>query len=317
MSRLTIIGDPHIMSDNKDYAYALFDKIEALENNVIILGDVFHYKRMVQSDAFNLVFDRIRNSTKHFTILVGNHDYHSEDCKEHSLEPLKVLSNVTIIDQPREIKVGNAMLGFIPYTSDLERFRATIKDMADSVHCLFVHAGINNFDFGNGHVETMGINLAELEAFPLVIGGHLHKHQKEKNLVLLGTPKSHSHGEENQDKFIGILTPDTLELEFLPTDFPRHITLTYDCDSGEAFPEWDSKNHNRCILKGSEENVSAFDRTGKESIAFIPQPIRSGVEISIRETDSNEQKFLTWATEIKQLDAATTEEGVSILKNVL
>lgn len=313
---ITICGDIHSQSDNKDYVNQLFDEFERLGHNVIILGDTFHYKRMVQSDAFNLVFKRLQESKLQYTILVGNHDWFNEDCKEHSLEPLKVLPNVLIVDKPLKLKLHNTVTGLIPYCGNLEQFRDVIREWAEDVHLLFIHQGVNNFDFGTGHVETCGINLEELEDFPLVIGGHLHKHQKDKNLVLLGTPKSHSHGEENQDKYLGLLDFVHLDLTYIPTSFPRHITLHYNCDTGEGFPEWNPINHNRCILTGTEENVANFDRTGKEAITFIPMPNRSSVEIAIKETDSNEKKFVTWATEIKMLDEATINAGLRILKDV-
>lgn len=308
---LTICGDPHCKPSNKDAILTLFDIFEDLGHDVVILGDMFDTKEIVRSSCFNMVFNRIKCSKLHFTILVGNHDWHNLECLEHSLEPLKVLPNVKIVDIPTKSMDGNLLM--VPYYHDLNQFKKTIG--AFQAKILIMHQGVTGFDYGNGHIAVDEVSLASLKKFPKVISGHFHKYQQDKNLTYLGTPFSHSFGESNQAKYLAVLNVKTSELELINSPFPGHMTYEINCDQKTKIKDYSKENFNRLILRGSEEAIAAFDTKPYEDAKIIQIPDITAASLVIDETQSNEVKFQKWA-ENKGLKPSVIELGMEILKGV-
>ena len=315
----TIIGDPHITHKSLDRAGTLFDIIEDLGNPTILLGDVLDTKEIIRGKCLNYVYERLRDSKLEYIILVGNHDWFNLECKEHSLEVLKSLPNVTVVDKPQVI---DGML-FVPYINDLEEFRAVHGNPEFSeAEVMFMHQGVTGFDYGNGYIAD-GSGHGELPeeamtGFQRVISGHFHKYAEEGNLTFLGTPFSHSFGESNQIKYIGLYDKDSDNLELLETPFPRHLTVTLDMDSHETqiLPDIEN-NFVRFILTGSEEKIKGFDKSRFPGVKFIEKPTVNDEDSSLLdETDSNEKIFQTWANDIKELDEDTIKLGLEILGEV-
>ena len=157
--------------------------------------------------------------------------------------------------------------------------------------------------------------------FNRVISGHFHKFQQKGNLTYLGTPFSHSFGESNQTKYIGVLDLESDDLKLIETEFPKHITEVIDCDKCQDYDlsGYDPEDHIRIVLEGSQENIN---KTRSRSILesrykFIERPtddLKEGLQIE--ETLDNKVKFNTWARDIRKLDEATIELGISILEAV-
>ena len=253
MDDYTVIGDPHAKPNNLNILEELFDKVEALGNRTIWLGDLLDTKEVIRGKCLNAWFNYLKNSPLQHTILVGNHDWFNLECREHSLEVLKTLPNVNIVDSPQHTP---GALGFLPYIHEEKELKKQIKLMQkDSVKIIFGHLELKGFDFGNGYICEEGLTERSFKDFQLIISGHFHKHQKKKNVVYLGTPFSHSFGESNQDKYIGILkSKEELTLELVPTNLPRHITYTVDVL--EELPtnlKFGSRNFYRIILTGPRD----------------------------------------------------------------
>lgn len=312
----TLLGDPHAKPDNLDKIGTLFDIAEDLGNPTIILGDLLDTKEVIRSKVYNFVLKRLQGSKLKFLILVGNHDWHNLDCLDHSLQGLKLLANVTVIDEPTLI---DNML-FVPYMDKIEDFKKVIKSPEySSTKILVMHQGVVGFDYGNGRIEEEGLEIGDLKRFKKVISGHFHKFQENKNLVYLGTPFSHSQGEANQEKFIAVFDPATLELDLAKTPFARHVTLEINCDDENAkslIPK-NSEDSVRVILTGKQENINSFNQNEFEFVRFIERP-SDIVEFqsTLKEEDSNEVKFKKWADEIKKLDPETTLLGLQLLQEV-
>lgn len=327
----TIIGDPHITHKSLDKAETLFDIIEDLGNDTIILGDVLDTKEIIRGKCLNYVFERLRSSALNFIILVGNHDWFNLECKEHSLEVLKSLPNVTIVDKPMSINLDSYSALFMPYFEDLEAFNKELKKAkAGGTDLLFMHQGITGFDYGNGYIADGNghgeIDMDSTKGFKRVISGHFHKYAEEGNLTFLGTPFSHSFGETDQIKYIGLYDETKEELKTLETPFPRHITLYIDTgyvtgeneSSLDAYMnEYGKENIFRVILQGTPETVKAFDKSKFPGIKIIEKPEENYNEKALLdETESNEKIFSTWAREIRDLDEDTIKLGLEILGEV-
>ncbi len=224
----TIIGDPHVKNGNLDLFWELAKLVEDKGNPAIWLGDFLDTKEVIRGKCINALIDYFKSSKLYHTILIGNHDWFNLDCKEHSLEALKLLSNVTIIDTPAHTP---GQIGYLPYIHDREELKKAIKQMEkDHVRILIAHLELPSFDFGNGHICKDGLSLKSLSKFKHVISGHFHKHQQKDNITYPGTPFSHTFGEANQIKCIGTLNTKTGDLKLETTPFRRHISIEFDCD---------------------------------------------------------------------------------------
>lgn len=316
-----VVGDPHVKPSNLHITEKLFDLVEQIGHPTVWLGDFLDTKELVRGKCFNSLFAYLKRSKLHHIILVGNHDYFNLECLAHSLEALKILPNVTIVDKPTLID-GQA---FFPYIHDKVKLETAIAEFAHPNRTLFAHLEVRDFDFGNGHFCTTGISLSALTGYKKVISGHFHKYQESGNLTFLGTPMSHSQGEANQTKFIGLYDDSTTELKTAPTPFPRHVTIEINCDAedhGEVdqlLDEMESQNFNRLILTGTQANIDLFPRSmfEKLSVKWISRPSdHAENQITIDETASNEAQFTKWATKVRKMNDETVKLGLSIMEAV-
>lgn len=313
------IGDPHITHKSLDRASALFDLVEEIGLTAIWLGDFLDTKEVIRGKCLNALIAYLSRSKLRHIILIGNHDWFNLECQAHALEALKLLPNVKIVDKPEEI---DGMV-FIPYIHDRKLLESTLAQYSNQNKVLFGHLEVTEFDFGNGHICTSGIPLSALKGFKRVISGHFHKFQQSGNLTYLGTPFSHSFGETNQTKFIGMYDTDTDELKLAETPFPKHFTIEIDCDSPDisytaiVADEDCEKNFYRIILTGTQANIDKFQRScfDKLNVKWISRPSDDVVNnVTIDETISNEAQFSQWATGIRKMDPETLKLGLEILE---
>lgn len=319
--KFTLIGDIHCRLDNLSKVNTLFDIIEELDNPTILLGDQLDSKAIVRAECINLLYSRLNSSKLHFTVLIGNHELITPNASAHSLETLKSISNVTIIDYPQGRTFGNKRIQFFPYMKDLYAIRKELDHARNSnVDYVIGHFDTLGEDYGNGFLAEHGLNMQDYRDFKRVISGHFHKYAQNQNLLYLGTPFSHSFGETDQTKYIGIWDTETDNLELIQTPFPQHKTYTVDCDSEVNIQEsWlifelDMNNYNRIILTGKSENIAKYPRT--QGIKYIEKPMQSDKLETLTETMTHEQQFVKWASEIKGYDNELINLGMDILRDV-
>ena len=307
-----IVGDLHLKKDNLDKSSNLFKIIEEKNLPVIWLGDQLDTKEIVRSTCLNLLYRYLKRSKLQHIMLVGNHDWHNLECEDHSLKPLESLNNVVIVDKPTQI---NGMY-FLPYYHDLNKFDKAVK--AGKSKILFIHQGLNGFDFGNGYIEENGYELDNIKnRYELIISGHFHKPQISKKFSYLGTPFSHNFGESNQDKFLGVLNVDELKLDLVKLDFPKHITKEVNVSMYKEFIRHISaKDHWRIFLCGTEKELLSVDKTDFPAHVRIIEKetdTKDSKEALVKESDSNSVKFEKWAKEVKQLDKEVIKLGLDLL----
>lgn len=328
MRKYTVVGDPHLTHKSLDRGNQLFELVETIGLPAIWKGDFLDTKEVVRGKCFNALYRYLHTSKLHHIIIVGNHDYFNLDCEDHSLQALKQLENVTIVDHPMIID----RMVFFPYIHDRTKLLAAIEKFQGPNRVLFGHLEVSEFDFGNGHICTSGIHLSALAGFKRVISGHFHKYQESGNLTYIGTPFSHSFGEANQTKYVGMYDADTDDLKIAETPFPRHISKEFNCDlmdeNGSHWlfdveePQW--KNHfYRIILTGTQANIERFPRfmydqggtEGKLNIKWITRPSdHAENNVMIDETVSNEAQFTKWASSVRKMDEETVKLGLAILE---
>lgn len=302
----TVIGDPHAKPDNLDKINTLFDMVEDLGHPTIWLGDLLDTKELVRGKCLNTYLKRFSESKLQHYVLVGNHDWFNLECKEHSLEALKVLKNVKVIDDLQYVEP----FWLAPYNKDVAQLKEWVKLAGGQT--LFCHADIQSFDYGNGHISTEGLSPSDFKKVQ-VISGHYHAYQKKGNITYLGTPFSHSFGESNQTKYIGVWDSKTKEMELIETPFPIHATVIVNLTE-----KWSNglnmNNINRVVLRGTQEEIDKHPRM--DGIKYIEEPTTEAKVSVINETDSPEVQFVKWAQEIKGYSDDLTSLGLEILDNV-
>lgn len=338
IENLTVVGDLHAKPDNLDKVAAVFKTVESLGRTTIWLGDMLHTKELVRGRCLNFLIEQFSKSKlKHF-VIVGNHDWFNHECKEHSLEPLKLIPNVVVVDVPYQYQLtkgttskrndpSEKWIGLLPYYHDKILFREAFDDLKKQKNkIVFIHQGVTGFDYGNGFIAENEIPPAWLKDVPLVVSGHFHKYQVKDNLCFLGTPFSQDFGESNQTKYIAEMNFELKNNELgwasqlIESELPRHITLTLDCDDNEIQNEqqYRSDDYVRVILTGSEEAVKQFDRSQFPNFKYLERPTlidQSGKSV-VSETDSNDVKFEKWGSQVKGLRSDVLQLGLEFLRKV-
>lgn len=314
----TIVGDPHLKNNNLDLAQELFALVESHGRPTIWLGDMLDTKELIRGKCMNALISYFKSSALAHYILVGNHDWFNLDCEAHSLESLKLLPNVFVVDAPHTDGLGNVVM--VPYIHDQAKLRKIIADLpADSI--LIGHLDVAGCDYGNGHISKDGLKVQELAKFKRVISGHFHKYQQSENLTYLGTPFSHSFGEANQKKVFASYEPHSNVLQLFDSPFRRHVSIEINCDQGDR-RDWEAASNSdlyRVILTGSQENINLFDRSllNHLNVKWVTRPSDYAMnDVQIDETMSNEGQFAKWAKDVRGLDEATVALGAAILEAV-
>jgi len=309
MSKYTVIGDLHLEHSNIDKVKKLFNQIESMGNNTIFLGDMLNRRGLIEASCLNLLYKLFSDSRRLHTIICGNHDQLSISSMEHSLEPLKSLPNVIIYDKPGTF--DNIL--FMPYYRNPNQFLA---DLNKNSKYLFCHQGVKEFSMGSGYTDNEAIDIKELAHFDRCVIGHYHSPMEKDNVVYLGTPFSHSFGESNEVKRLGIFDSETGELEYIKTDFPRHITVNLDLSRSDIL-DIDYYDNNRVILLGSREQIALFDKSKYPGVKFIEECTSEVVKTVLKETQTPQSMFDNWFKDVKkETNPEIYELGLKILDEV-
>lgn len=308
----TIVGDPHASLKNLDKINKLTSEVECLGLPTIWLGDMLDTKEVIRGKCLNTWIEYFQSSKLQHIVIVGNHDWFNLECKAHSLESLKLLNNVIVVD---ELTVYNKMY-FLPYIHDQDKLNVELEKIPkDSI--VFGHFEIKDFDFGNGRMCDNGMSATSLVKYERVISGHFHKYQQKGNFTYLGTPFSQSFGESNQKKFLAKYTIDTNMVNLIETQFPKHLTYTINCDKTQSIALVnDPKDYVRVVLSGSQENIDkakAYNTINNEVKVIEKSTDEFDNQIIIDDTSDNLSQFSEWATNIQQLDKETIKLGLQIL----
>ena len=305
-NKLTLIGDPHAKPSNLDKIQTLFQIVEELGNPCVWLGDMLDTKELVRGKCLNTLYEGFRESKLQHYVLVGNHDWFNLKCEDHSLRTLQSLDNVDVVQAPVITEFGL----MVPYVHDHQEFKNIM--LQNTEKRAFIHQGFSGFDYGNGFIAKEESDISWLKDYDLVVSGHFHKYQKQGNLTYLGTPFSHSFGESNQTKYVGVLNLETNEIKLLKSPFPKHLTVEINCNKVSKVKP-DEENYLRYVLNGSQEAIDRFDRSGHPSgTKFVERPDLGSLDIVVDELESNEVKFKKWA-EAQEMDPETIEMGLELL----
>jgi exonuclease SbcD len=208
---------------------------------VLFGGDLFHTRQAVRTLAFNLVYHVIK---KHFSdagldliMIPGNHDYADRNGAVHSLETLKSLQGVTVLDSVTKMASQQPGLQIVsvPYTDNVNKAREHLQLAAsltagDEPVVLLAHLGTEGAIVGSDYVmlspNDITVDDIPLRQFDLCLFGHYHQHQQiAKNAHYIGALTQHNWGDANTTRgFLDItLTKEHYGITRIETKAPKFV----------------------------------------------------------------------------------------------
>lgn len=181
--------------------------------DVIIPGDLFHYRDEIAVNTIQVVTDMLR-IWKDFNIilLVGNHDAFYKDKSDiNSLSILSGWSNITVVEQPTLFEYKTRKIMMCPWGTTVSQIKKS--------DIIFGHFEIQSFKFNQHKVCEEGIKSQSLlSKAPLVITGHFHLREERKykngTILYVGNPYQMDFGDVYSTKGYYILDMMTGDYTF-------------------------------------------------------------------------------------------------------
>lgn len=289
-----LISDVHYNINTLELADAAMrqaiSKANALSVPMVVAGDIHDTKANLRGECVNRMLETFETCKTACYVLVGNHDLINEKSKAHSLNFLRNIPNVHIIDVPQYVQEVDAFL--VPYQADLEFLQDYLTQRAANgrTNRVIMHQGITTADPGEYTHDKTAISTEYLKDLR-VISGHYHARQDikcgrpQKGCVgltsYIGNPYTLGFGEANHpSKGYQILNADGT-LTHVATRLSRHIVLNVDkVQITGKVPIDDIRSIDIVKVKytGTKEELSKVDKEklGKElgltnfKLEFIP-----------------------------------------------
>lgn len=219
--------------------------------NLVFLGDLFHDRQKIDVLTYQKTFDVLEKHLKgniNLFLLLGNHDlWHYQKLDVSSVNPLKSLPGVKVINSPSVeiIKEGNEefAFGFLPYThnpiEDLKTVEKEWKAKAGKqMKVLGGHISVDGAVW-NVKYKTMSEVTIEHDGDMVRVGsdifskwdrvflGHYHAEQKlNEKVEYVGSPLQLSFGEAFQSKHVIVFDSSEGSCEYVENTFsPKHYIL--------------------------------------------------------------------------------------------
>lgn len=229
-----IIGDLHIKKNSIEVCQQILDFASNLATKcelTVFTGDVNDTKATINSPSQNVLLDYLKRWPTPVHVLIGNHDLHTskDPSAGHSLEALKLIDGVIVIDKP--MLIGDSF--YVPYVPEDQFFNIKLEDAS----YLFLHQDMDKAKFSNNMAVKSAIKSTLFKKYKRVIVGHIHMAQEFDNIIYVGTPYTESFKEANESKRLLILNPKTDKIVSVPTKVRKHVSFRYDVTSLEDIKE--------------------------------------------------------------------------------
>jgi DNA repair exonuclease SbcCD nuclease subunit len=223
---------------------------------VVFLGDLFHDRQRIDVLTYQKTFEvfekyQIKNhgfGAIPIYLLLGNHDmWHLEKWDVSSVNPLRSMEGVRVIDKPCTVDLGGFPISFLPYTDDPhedikiveESYEKWVKENGEPRRkILGGHVAVDGALWNTMHqtfsevtVEHDGemkvVSPSMFSGWDRVFLGHYHAAQElSYNVEYIGSPLQLSFGEAFQEKQILIYDTVTGEKEYVKNTFsPQHFII--------------------------------------------------------------------------------------------
>lgn len=233
---------------------------------IIQLGDVFDSRKAITPKAGNKYVSFLNHIIDNdFTLyqLLGNHDcFYNNNSKINTpgmFFDLLNNNNIHLISKFEEITLENKKLTFIPWASDVKANKL-IGDI------LFCHYSINGFEQQKGIKIIKGMKQEDFSGFDLVVSGHIHRRDMQKNILNIGSFIPLDFGEIDIDHGFYVYDTDSAFLSFVKVDINPFVKLIYDENNIPSFDDLSGKIVK--IIARNVSNRSKFDEFKKKVLEY-------------------------------------------------
>jgi len=258
VTKLAIITDQHFGARNDslnflDYYEKFYDEtfFPTLEErgitHVLDLGDTFDRRKYINfytyKRAREMFFDRLAHRDIKMWMLAGNHDTYFKNTNEVNSVNLLLqeYTNITVIDSPQTIQVGDTKICMIPwicpenYEESLEQIKNTTADICCG------HLEIAGFAMYRGHPSEEGLSRELFRKFDFTFSGHYHHKSSADGIHYLGNPYELTWQDYNDPRGFHIFDLDSRILDFVKNPNIMFHKITYD-DKVESITEITNKD---------------------------------------------------------------------------
>ena len=335
--KILIFSDIHIHCHKKS-TERLEDCISTLDwvfntakendiSDIVFLGDLFHDRQkidvLVYQKTFEIFEKHLFDRKIKLYLLLGNHDlWHNQKWDVSSVNPLRKLPGVTVINEPSVLSLGeDNLFAFLPYThnpiEDLKLVENCWKEECEKrkinpPKLLGGHIAVDGAVWNTKYHTTADVTIEHdgdmvkvgpgiFKKWDRVFLGHYHAEQQlSDNVEYIGSPLQLSFGEAFQEKHVLIYDLDNNDKKYFVNNFsPKHFIINeneldlYDLNGNFIRLEVEDISSNKMleIRKNliEEKNVATMEI--KQSIKKEEHVIKDAKSILYKE-DEMLQKYL-------------------------
>ena len=235
--------------------------------NVIALGDTFDRRKSINFNSLqaakDMWFDPLRDRVVHMDMLVGNHDIYYKNTLRIS-SPQLILGdydNITVVDVPTQLRVGDLDILLIPWICDDNRKRSLdLIGSSDASVCLG-HLELNSFEPIPGYTMDHGDDPNIFNKFDLVCSGHFHHRSTKTNITYLGNPYQMFWNDYGSETWFHVLNTKTTKLSFVKNPNTMFHKIYYrDSETPTIEYEQLRGSYVKLIVEKKEDQL-LFDKT--------------------------------------------------------
>lgn len=253
--KIALVTDTHagVRGDNQNFAafqrkfwkdqfYPYLDKHGI--KTVIHLGDIADRRKYINFlTAKNLredVIDPAMQRGLDFHVILGNHDV-----------MFKNTNAVNVMDQlfhdyrhpnlhwyadPTELDFDGLKILMMPWINSGNQTQCMDIMQTTSAEVMMGHLEISGFEMNKGTVSDHGFEMSLFSRFDIVMSGHFHTRNRNRNINYLGAPYEMTWSDYNDPKGFHIFDTVTRELTFIENPNKMFRKIFYD-DVGKTMEE--------------------------------------------------------------------------------
>lgn len=306
--RQLIIGDIHCRKQSIDTVNEVLTKCSKLATKcdvTIFTGDVNDTKANLRSETVELLLSHFSKWPTPIIVYLGNHDYNNAmECTSHSLEFLKLVDNVTLVEKPMEID-GDF---YVPYMPE-DRFIEFMRNTNIAAKNIFLHQDMDWAKYNSGQLTGSVIKADLFKDFNRVFVGHIHLAQEFGNIIYVGTPYTESFKESDEQKRVIVYDKSQDKVLSVPLGVKQHTTYEYSIEKLEDLKEIkkDLKSKItkdqivRVFIHAPEAIAPKIKRSqfkGLDIEQLKPKPIITKKELEIEESMTNAEMMEIYLSQL-------------------
>ena len=228
-------------------------------------------------------------------------------------------SNITVVTECQELKVGNLDILFIPWIN-IENEVETYKKIKESkCKVAMGHLELNGFTATQGHLMEHGADFEIYNKFKQVFSGHYHTRSNNGTIYYLGNPYEMFWNDVNDKRGFHIYDTETLKLKTINNPFQLYKVINYHDTPRQLtnFTEYTDKIVKVVVRQKSNEKeynrfMSALDKARPVDVKVVERTDHLVYDGEIVEQTEDTMTLLT-----KYIEELDTDLNLTRIKKVI